>query len=449
MGLSKPDKEKYSRLIENNIKKLENITPEDFYIPIKQVAYRFNLDNNDMYLDYPYSDIIEQQNIDLKSTYSQIFNIDNKIFDYLNVDTNNDLNYILYQYEYLNDKEPIIRNIASTISDFKEKTKFEVIRKAFSIIYYNATGIGNYLDGVKYEEINSEEENYKGLLFVFEKFEVNVVLAKEKKLSYLNVTFELNHVNNKRILHELKFQKVIKHLCYDLEIFGETLLNKPLSDALAQAEFRKIYTQNVEEYRHSLLNLINTISHKVETITDLHLRNGLEFIFKISQDLATEEKDKPDLWKNYDEEPYLILQKVIDFFQHNESSILNLEYFPKGTTSITLTPIQKYAYLTIMFNLVHNAYKAWCYYGMYNGEKEYIVELIQTKESVVTKITTPSLIDNNVVNYINDLFPIEFSGLNKFGGIVISKELAQKHNWNFRILVDSRKKENTMILKIG
>jgi len=448
MGLIKSDKEKYSRLIADNIRKIVSVTPEDFYIPIKQVAYRFNLDNNDMYLDFPYGDNIEQQNIDLKSLGSPIYNIDDQIFDYLNDDNDNELKYILYQYEYTVENKPVLRRIDSSISNFKELTKFEVIRKAFSIIHYNATGLGNYLDNVKYEEIILKKNDYSGLLFVFDKFEVNIALTKDKKLSYLNVTFDLKPEHIDRFINDIKFKKIIKHLCYDLEIFGETLLNKPLSEALEQVEFRRIYTQKVEEYRHSLLNLINTISHKVDSLSDLHLKNGLEFIFKISQDLATEERNKADLWKHYEEEPNLILQKIVDFFKHNENSILKLEFIKKGETHFALGPLQKYAYLTIMFNLVHNAYKSWCYYGMYNGEKKYTVELVQSKNSVVTKITSPSLIDDNIVNYINDSLSYEFSGLNKFGGIVLSKELAIKHEWNLQIEVDSNKKENTVILEI-
>ena len=61
-------KKEYSDRIGKNIKKLEGLTPHEFYIPITQVAFRFNLGGEEMYLDYPYNETVEQQNKDFNNT---------------------------------------------------------------------------------------------------------------------------------------------------------------------------------------------------------------------------------------------------------------------------------------------------------------------------------------------------------------------------------------------
>jgi hypothetical protein len=445
MGLTKAYKDYYSNRIKANVHLLEEITPCEFYIPIKQVAYRINLDNNDMYIDFPYNDVIEEQNKDFKY-HPRLKGIDDKIFDFFNETCDSSLRYILYEYEYIRDeqkKRPVIRNIYSTIPGYNEANKLEVIKIAFSVIHFNATGTGHYLDDIPFEKSKIKRENYHSLLFVFEKFEVSVALMKEKKLSYLNITFALNYDNN---LQDLNLQKKIKHLCYDLTIFGETLLNKPLSDELERIAFQKRFTQNLEEdFKHSLLNLLNTISWKTDTIGDLQLRRGSEFIFLITEHIITEKSGRENVWKDFPDNPADIIKLFIDYFSGDPHSRSRLTYTIKGKTSVKFNSDMKYAYFTIFYNLLHNADKM--IFDNEQGEN-YHIELDMNNTEIITEVTTPMSIDSRIVDFVQDKVTLEQTDLKKNGGIAISKSLAEEFNWKLYLTVSNTKKSNTFGLKI-
>ena len=185
MELGETKIKRYSDRIRDNISKLKELTPDEIYIPIHQVAYKFTLGGEDMYLDFPYNKKVKQQNDDFNNPASKIFGLDKRLFDYFKHEDNSKLKFIHYQFEYFNDK-PIIRKINSTISNFEDELKFKDIIDAFSIIHYNATRKGDYLDNIPYEE-KKLGAKYNTLLFVFQKFEFNIALKDKNDASYLNV----------------------------------------------------------------------------------------------------------------------------------------------------------------------------------------------------------------------------------------------------------------------
>lgn len=445
MGLGTAEKIKYSESIERNIRVIEEITPFDLYIPIKQVAYRFNLDKDEMYLDFPYNEKVEKQNHDLKH-HPNIKGVDNDIFQYLNSVNSNVLKYILYEYKYESKEKPIICSIISSIPNYKESVKIENIRKAFSIIHYNATGLGHYLDDIKYVE-NENENNLNRLLFILDGFAVDCVLTKEKRFSYLNITFKLSESHD---INDEKTSKVLKNLLYNLKLFGETLLIYPLSEEKKEDEVNRRLKEKIRDDSHTILNFLNAINHKTKLIEDKQLRLGSEILFRILEDVVTDEDDRPKVWKKHGfDNPAFILEKLTEYFNGDNSKRLNLDYQHSGESNFEFSGMQGYAFLTIMYNLIHNAHKSRIYDTCNESANSYCVTINIKEKSVIAEITTPALIGENIINFLSNKITIEESGLKKSGGISISKKLANQNGWLLSGENNEIKKENTFTLMIN
>lgn len=444
MGLGIAEKIKYSKSIEINIRVLEEITPSDFYIPIKQVAYRFNLDKDEMYLDFPYNEKVEKQNHDL-NYHPKIKGVDNDIFQYLNSVNSNVLKYILYEYKYESKEKPIICSIISSIPNYKESVKIENIRKAFSIIHYNATGLGHYLDDIKYVE-NKNENNLNRLLFVLDGFAVDCVLTKEKRFSYLNITFKLSESHD---INDEKTSKVLKHLLYNLKLFGETLLIYPLSEEKKEDEMNRRLKEKIRDDSHTILNFLYAINHKTKLIEDKQLRLGSEILFRLLEDVVTEENDRPTVWKKHGfDNPTFILEKLTEYFNGDNSKRLNLDYQHSGESNFVFNGMQGYAYLTIMYNLIHNAHKSRIYETYNESATSYRVVLSLSDKRVSTHIITPALINKNILSFLSNELTVEDSGMKKSGGIAISKKLANQNGWTLTATNDRSKIENKFTLEI-
>jgi hypothetical protein len=440
------DIKEYSERIQGNIVKLKEITPEYFFIPIKQVAYRFNLDNEEMYLDYPYNETVKEQNEDFKNPKSEIFGLDDEIFNYFNNDDKSDLKYLLYNYEYVNEK-PIIRSIDSTIPEFEEKEKFKNIIKAFRIIHYNGTLKGHYLDDISYEKTKPKRKDINSLLFVFDGFNVDCALTEEKRFSYLNITFDLGQNHN---IHDERTIKTIKHLIFDLKLFGETLLINPLSEEKKEDVVNKRLKGKIRDDRHTILNFLNAINRKTELISDSQLRNGTEILFRILEDVITEEEERPDVWRRHEyDKPDFILNKLTEYFNGDNSKRLNLNYKVTGESNLVFEGLEGYAYLTIMYNLLHNAHKSSGYRTYNLVSTTYSVMLEMREKVVITKVITPAILGMNIIQFLRDEISNDEAGLEKSGGLAISKKLALKNGWKLTACNKLDKKENIVTLEIN
>lgn len=439
------DKKGFSERIGENIAKLKEIIPLEFFIPISQVAYRFNLDNDEMYLDFPYDESIEKQNYDLKH-HPKIMGVDNNIFLYLNEIKSSDLKYILYEYEYLNTENPIIRGIYTTIPDFKKSDILENIRKAFSIIHYNATKLGHYLDNIQYEEIKTDYNNMHRLLFVLDEFKVDCALTKEERLSYLNITFNLSDNHD---INDEKTIKVLKHLIFDLKLFGETLLINPLSEEKKEDVVNKRLKEKIRDDRHTILNFLNAISHKTRFIEDNQLRYGSEILFRILEDVVTDESERQDVWAKHEyDNPYQILEKLTEYFKGDNSKRLDLDYQIYGDSNFKFLGMQGYAYLTIMYNLIHNAHKSRIYETFNEEAKNYRIILNVESKSLITQVITAATLEERIISFLNEELTIEDAGIKKSGGIAISKKLAKQNGWILKASNDMNRIENEFSLEI-
>jgi hypothetical protein len=445
MGIDIADKKKYSERIEKNINTLSRITPSDFFISIKQVAFRFNLDNDEMYLDFPYNKHVEKENDDFLDPSSKIFGIDDIIFNYFEQNENTELKYVLYSFEYLENGKPIIRNIQSTIPDFKNREKFKNLITAFRVIHYNATLEGHYLDDIQYDEKDVKGQIDK-LLFIFDEFKVDCALTEEERFSYINITFKLGENHD---IDDVKTIKIIKHLIYDLKLFGETLLINPLSEEKKEDIVNKRLEEKIRDDRHTILNFLNAINHKIRLIEDNQLRFGSEILFRLLEDVVTKENKRHEVWRKHKyNHPKAILEKVTEYFKGDKNNKLELDYQIKGECRKEFKGMQGYAYLTIMYNLIHNAQKSRIYETFNKTATSYRVILLLSDKTVYTHIYTPAHVEENILSFISNELTLEDSGIKKSGGIAISKKLANKNGWILTASNDTSKIENKFTLEI-
>lgn len=396
---------KYSDRIKDNVEKLNEFTTGSIEIPIKQVAYRFNLDTEEMYLDYPYNENVELQNEALNDVNSNIYNIDDKLFKYFSSNyEESELNYILYRFQYAHD-QPIIKDINSSISEFEKKEKIETIRKAFSIIHYNSTSKGSYLDDITYQKDNNIKNiDSHCLLFVFDKFNVDCALTRKNKLSYLNVTFELDKILD---FESVETKKTIKHLIYNLRLFGETLLIRPLSIAN-----RKSY---ILSFQHNLGNLYlgqdiknlsyikDSIMHDNSVILDGVIKSlnivklTHSFLFDYErleagfEEDSLELKDKKieDLFNEYYFKCYPDYETITNFIgtsQYKLESKDNENNYMMIDVSI------------VLWNLWTNACKS-----VTQENPTINIAINECKESVMVSIENFKSMSNDMINYIKGL----------------------------------------------
>lgn len=435
MGLSFKEKLEYSNEILANLQELESVTVGNCFIPIKQVAYRFNLDNNDLYIEYPYNKYVEKQNEDLDN-HPDFKDLDDNIFSYLISRQDESLKYILYSYEYDSEDKPILKKITTSQGEDSIKGKKRLLTNAFRIIHPNATGRGTYLNKVKYIPENNSNTKYKRLLFLVEKFEVDCALTTEEKLSYLNLTLELREsddITNEKVI------TIIKHILFDLKKIGETLLNKPLSQEILKHEVKNSIVEHVEANRHTLINLLNPLLSYMndKTININFLKSSIGILaHSIFNTLQKDDKERKEVAKilpsNIIELTRIITDHSILAYKEKLISMELINNISPLSNFEIKEPLKRFDFITILFNVIDNAQKA---SAPRNEKRAYSISNDEIDGVFSIIIRNPRELPEKAYKLYNikslENFPFD-EIYKKNGGVAITKKLAIKNDWNIK-----------------
>lgn len=443
---------KISNIIRDNINELEKRVKElqiDLWVPIKQVAYRFNLDNDEIYVEYPSSDTIDEQNEALRTSGDSLEGVDERIFKYLMESYSTDIKYIIYQYFVDEDGKNIITSFDTTI-DVTNKERLDDILKSFSIIRYGAYEDGSFRDECIFDpKLKSLSD--KKLIFIVERFKVICALSYQEKESFLTSTFELDEVEfNSEIL------KKIKHLVYALTVQGKAILNEPLSQEVVKQKAHERFNEKVKSHRHSIFNLrtgYNNAMGNLESVIRSCIKSNCvkqEDIYSKLSDLKTvyeiynlavvfgisEESEIQKIKETLPQTISGLIDKICTY-----CSIVYGKYEQQYINNVNITIESSIEAFTILFNLLINAAETNAYESKSDKYNYYKIETATDEEFYYISIMNPAIINDRCLHFMNDekidlvKYPYD-EIIKKWGGLVIVKKLNKKLGWYITFSVE-------------
>jgi MoaA/NifB/PqqE/SkfB family radical SAM enzyme len=217
------------------------------------------------------------------------------------------------------------------------------------------------------------------------------------------------------------------------------------------------FHEKIEAHRHTLLNLINGVEPFRSDLPDdkPYLKHGVNYAFIVAEDICSKKEDRDRIGKKLPNTPDKLLFDLCVFFKANISSTMKLKY-SIDKSSLELSPLKRIDFITILYNLLHNAEKSDSYNESFNNKYEYLVSSYSISDYYEINIVNPAIMSNKVLNFLNDTdinfhtFPYD-KEIKTSGGLSIIKRLIfenEKYGWSIEAKGNESNKETIITLKI-
>ena len=234
--------------------------------------------------------------------------------------------------------------------------------------------------------------------------------------------------------------------------FDEFYYNKLYGKNQADKQFQN----KIEAHRHTLFNLISAIEPYRSQLPQKqsYLKQGVNYAFIIAEDIYSKKEDRDRIGRKLSDKPDKILIDLCDFFKSNICS--NMTFIEKiNSSEISLTPIQRIDFFTIIYNIIHNAAKSDTY-KYFNGIFEYSLFAFVKNDYYSIIIINPAIMNRRVMHFINstniNMFTFPFDEeIESNGGLAIIKRIIlknSKYGWSMTVKEGRTKRETQIILKI-
>ena len=240
---------------------------------------------------------------------------------------------------------------------------------------------------------------------------------------------------------------------FDEYFFEREFMEK--EEATQQNEVNKKFQEKIEAHRHTLLNLINGLepSRKEMSPNETYLKNGINYAFILAEDICTIEEERFRIGEKLSEKPEIILKELCEFFKSNPSATMKLNDSIIEKSKTELTPVQRLDFLTIMFNLIHNAKKSDSMASFNSDFNYYLYGNEDLNGNFIVTVKNPAVMENEVKDFLNDsnvnLITYKYAGrLKPTGGVTIIKKILKSCRWVLDVVADNTKKETEISLKI-
>lgn len=218
------------------------------------------------------------------------------------------------------------------------------------------------------------------------------------------------------------------------------------------------FQEKIEAHRHTLLNLINGVEPYRSNLPENqpYLKYGINYAFIVAEDICSKKDERVRIGAKLSESPYKLLSDLCLFFKGNISSTMKLKD-NIGKSSIFLEPLKRIDFITIMYNLLHNAEKSDSYALHFNGSYEYDVSSYSKINIYEISIVNPAIMNDRVIDFLNNpninfnTFPFDNKEIKSTGGLSIIKRIILdniNNGWSIEAESNISKKQTTIILKI-